>query len=142
MPDMEKQLSDALASLEETPGQSRSRPYSGQQHTDAGARGEQLVHGLTMRDVRDCFIRAFIMSHDYDIEDNKPYIREAKKGVKGCLAADDVFNMKGDIDPMAVGQNLTCEIERVMGIFPNIDTQKCRSDTMKMLGITPSDDAE
>lgn len=104
----------------ETPTMARDRPYNGQPWTDSGERGKQMVAGLTMRDVRDCFVRAYILSHA-PTDANLPYIREAEKGADACLNQSDMFAMQGDVDPVAVGQNLTCEIERAMGIFPNID---------------------
>lgn len=103
----------------ETPSMDRNRPYLGQPHTDSGERGKHIVSGLTMRDIRDCYIRAYIMSHEYTPK-NAPYIDEANKGEAGSLCFADVYELEGDIDPIAVAQNLCCEIERMMGIFPNV----------------------
>src|SRR5574343_1404716 len=97
----------------ETPSMDRERPYTGQPHTCTGERGKQLVEGLTMRDIRDCFIRAYIVSHEYTPK-NAPYIDEANKGVDACLCANDVFELEGNIDPIAVSQNLGCEIEKAI----------------------------
>ena len=86
----------------------RSRPYDGQPHTDLGERGRQEIHGITMRDLRDCFIRAC-----YD--------------ASGLLPQDwpkTVYDLPWDqIDPMAVANNLTCWVERYMGIYPNLPTE-------------------
>lgn len=105
----------------------RDRPYSGQPHTDNGVRGSQEVSGVTMRDIKDAFIRAYIISHPcYEndsiipIEPNHTLIEECRKGPNACICENDVYALKGDIDPIAVSQNLTCEIERLMGIFPNL----------------------
>ena len=40
----------------------RSRPHNGQFHTDDGERGKQEIRGVTMRDVRDCFMRAVALA--------------------------------------------------------------------------------
>lgn len=83
----------------------RDRPYDGQPHTDHGDRGQTLVRGLTFRDVRDCFIRAC-----YDASGLPP---EQWPG--------SVHNLPwGDMDIIAVQQNLSCWMERYMGIFPNV----------------------
>ena len=109
----------------------RDRPYSGQSHTDTGIRGSQLVVGLTMRDIRDAYIRAFIISHPCykdgtleQIQPNYTLYEEALKGPNACICENDVFTLKGDVDPIAVVQNLTCELEKLMGIFPNIPGYK------------------
>jgi hypothetical protein len=70
----------------------RDRPYLGQAHTDEGERGKTLVKGLTMRDVSDCIRRGF------------------------ALATTE----HDSVDPVAVAQNACCEIEKMMGIFPNL----------------------
>ncbi|MFL1440421.1 hypothetical protein [Nocardiopsis protaetiae] len=87
----------------------RERPYDGQPHTDEGERGKTLVEGLTMRDVFDCYIRAC-----YDASGLEP------KDWPGSV--DDL--PWEQIDPIAVGQSLTCWIERYMGIFPNVPKLK------------------
>lgn len=106
---------------------SRDRPYNGQAHTDTGTRGAQLIHGVTMRDLRDCFIRAFILSHAHYkdgslelLQPNATLREEANKGPLAVICENDVYTLKGGIDPIAVVQNLTCEVERIMGIYPNI----------------------
>lgn len=83
----------------------RDRPYDGQMHTDMGERGKTLVEGLTMRDIRDCYIRAC-----YDASGLSP---EEWPGSVHDLPWDDM-------DPIAVVQNLNCWIEKYMGIYPNV----------------------
>jgi hypothetical protein len=75
-----------------------NRPYNGQSWTDDGERGKHFVGGLTMRDVKDCLL----------------------------IAAEE---LTGEKDPSLEGMDLivlasamTCEIEKRMGIFPNIKT--------------------
>lgn len=83
----------------------RDRPYDGQPHTDQGERGRQEVHGVTMRDVTDCFVRAC-----YD-----------SSGLSSDEWPGDIYQLPwDDMDPIAISQNLTCWIERYMGIFPNV----------------------
>lgn len=92
------------------------RPYNGQSHTDAGIRGKTLVEGLTMRDVADCFARALFLSGGIT-----PQYIKAKKG-DGCqLSNRDMYDVDlAHIDPGAWQNSLTCEIEKMMGIFPNL----------------------
>jgi hypothetical protein len=82
-----------------------TRPYDGQPHTTNGIRGATLVEGLTMRDIRDCYVRACYES----------------SGLPPKEWPGSIYDLPWDeMDPIAIVQNLTCEIERMMGIFPNI----------------------
>jgi|TARA_R110000744_G_scaffold359879_1_gene467223 hypothetical protein len=128
-------IQKALDDLDnETPSMDRNRNYKGQAWTDGGKRGEQLIEGLTVRDIRDCFVRAFILSCENERPENRPYYDEANKGEGAALCASDMFKLVGDYDPVAVSQNMSCEIEKMMGIFPNIDGTTSR-DVMLELGI-------
>lgn len=102
----------------------RDRPYSGQPHTDAGHRGSQIVSGLTMRDIRDCYIRAYCLASGCISEKNMVFYNEAQKGENGVICENDIFSLDGTPDPIAVCQNMTCEIEKIMGIFPNLSTNQ------------------
>ena len=85
-----------------------TRPYNGQPHTDCGERGKTMVTGLTMRDIQDCIVIGFLYA--------------AGKGeLVRTNACDyrDIFKCD-NVDQMAVCQNTMCEIERRMGIFPNV----------------------
>ena len=132
----------------------RERPYNGQPWTDDGVRGQQEVHGLTMRDIKDCLIKAMLMSaHDeqylradeflkcwdfsmckndgdeptpteYLLEKQKEGIYISTKVDTGNWRPQDVYKLDwNNIDPLAVAQNLTCNIEKMMGIFPNTNVQ-------------------
>ena len=82
-----------------------TRPYDGQPHTHNGVRGQTLVEGLTMRDIVDCYVKAC-----YDASGLAP------KDWPGRI-----YDLPwDDMDPMAISQNLGCNIERAMGIFPNV----------------------
>jgi len=96
----------------------RDRPYNGQPHTDTGERGKQEILGITMRDLRDCFIRAVLLSAGHIV----PHLyEEACKGKDAALCEQDLYGFDLDkLDPLAIAQNLTCEVERIMGIFPNV----------------------
>lgn len=92
------------------------RPYDGQPWTNAGERGKALVGGLTMRDIVDCFARAVFKSSGPG-----PLYEASCKGDGCLLSMNDLYDVDlSDIDIVAVSQDLTCEIERMMGIFPNI----------------------
>lgn len=83
----------------------RHRPYNGQPWTDEGQRGKTEVKGLTMRDIRDCFIRACYLS----------------SGLPSSEYPLSVYQLPwNEMDIIAVSQNLVCELEKRMGIFPNI----------------------
>lgn len=105
----------------------RDRPYNGQPHTGTGERGATEIRGVTFRDLRDCFIRAFILSHEHykagtlvEIQPNAALRDEAAKGEAAALCENDIYSLVGGIDPMAVAQNLACEVEKAMGIYPNV----------------------
>lgn len=113
----------------------RDRPYNGQPHTHMGLRGSTEVSGITFRDLRDCFIRAVLIStggQHYPTDD--PSIRckmaalydEALKGENATLCEDDLYGFDLDrLDPIAIMQNMNCEVERAMGIFPNVPGLTC-----------------
>lgn len=91
----------------------RNRPYNGQPHTDNGIRGKQIVTGLTMRDILDCFVAGLL---DCCGGDQPELYAQADKPLHDLMYQVDLVK----IDPGAWGQNMTCRIEKMMGIFPNI----------------------
>lgn len=103
-------LSSAMADCQGSSAFSmeRHRPYDGQDHTDMGTRGKTLVDGLTMRDVVDCMVRGFLNSTGEPPLNKHP-------------VHDDIYKLDlADLDPGAIIQNTVCEIEKMMGIFPNL----------------------
>ncbi len=83
----------------------RDRPYDGQIHTHEGERGRQEVSGVTMRDLVDCYVRACFDA----------------SGLPPSKWPGSVYDLPwDDMDPLAIVQNLTCWVERYMGIFPNV----------------------
>lgn len=84
----------------------KERPYDAQPHTHNGKRGEQLVSGITVRDIADCMVLGFLAAAGIEREVPIP---------------DDIYNINLDnIDPGAVIQNTVCWIEKYMGIYPNV----------------------
>lgn len=124
-----ERLEGALARLAGPKDMRREREYSGRPHTYNGFRGSQMVEGVTMRDLQDCMIRGYILSHfTYKndsmepLEPNATLVHEAMKGPYAQLNANDMFELVGDVDPVAVIQNTLCEVEKILGIFPNVGT--------------------
>lgn len=107
--DFNKQLKWAFAEIQGSGAYSlaRNRPYDGQSHTDGGERGKQEVHGVTMRDVCDCIVLAFLSCAGMDRENP---------------IHDDLYSIPdlNELDPGAVIQNAVCNIEKMMGIYPNV----------------------
>lgn len=96
----------------------RNRPYDGQPHTDNGMRGQHEVHGISMRDVTDCLIRAIVLSSDPGTDAGMDLRRKLGNG---SLIHDNIYDADLSLmDPLAIAKNLTCEIEKMMGIYPNV----------------------
>lgn len=112
-----RELLIALDELGSNHNMRRDRPYSGQSHTSEGRRGATKIKGITFRDLRDAFIRAVCLSAGVD---NIAAYHEAEKGENAVLCENDIYALKGNIDLMAVCHNLSCEIEQLMGIYPNV----------------------
>lgn len=86
------------------------RPYDGQPHTDQGKRGETVVAGLTYRDVCDCFVIGWLSASSIGQK-----LLESRE-----VSYNDVFQCDDDVDPLAVMQNMACEMEKRQGIYPNV----------------------
>jgi hypothetical protein len=117
----------------------RGRPYDGQPHTDTGIRGKTEVKGVTFRDLRDCYLRAYCQSFGADVEPNNTLYFEAQKGEAACICENDIFGLEGDVDPIAVFQNFACEVEKLMGIFPNLPEEEC-DEVRKIKGFLRGDE--
>lgn len=100
-----KGIFEAISPSDYATTMDRDRPYSGQPHTDHGERGRTFVEGLTFRDIRDCFIRGCFLSSGLEPKD-------------WPISVYDLPWSRMDI--IAVAQNMACEMERYMGIFPNV----------------------
>lgn len=116
------------------PSMWRGRPYLGQPWTCAGKRGQEEIKGITFRDLRDCYIRAVFKSSGRP-DDIAHLYDEADKGEDANLCENDIYevNLK-DLDAMAIAQNLSCEIEKIMGIYPNIE-KRSFEDVMKEVQV-------
>jgi hypothetical protein len=101
---------------------SRTRPYTGKEHTFTGVRGSTELKGITIRDLRDVFIRAIFESA---YEQSPELYEEAIKGPEGKICSNDLYTLDFNrIDPTAIFQNFACGIEQLMGIYPNVGTLK------------------
>lgn len=89
----------------------RDRPYNGQPHTDEGERGKTLVEGLTMRDVCDCMAIGLLEASEI------PELYDAVE--RGVWTYGDLYKLE-DFDPVAAIQNMACQLEKMMGIYPNV----------------------
>jgi len=86
------------------------RPFNGQPHTYQGERGKTLVVGLRFRDVCDCFVIGWLQAAG-----------RSQLAESGNATYNDVYECGEDIDPIAVMQNMSVEMEKRMGIYPNVD---------------------
>lgn len=125
--DFNKQMEDIFDDLGyNCDDMNRERPYDGQPHTSTGKRGSTEIKGITFRDLRDAYIRAIFLSQSHQF----PHLyEEACKGPNALLAENYLYQLDwNDLDPMAIQQNLNTEIEKLMGIYPNID-KSCAEDS-------------
>lgn len=98
----------------------RERPYDGQPHTDLGKRGQTEVKGITFRDLRDCFIMGALAASFHNVA-NLPDAHFCDKVRDGTWCANDLYALDWNrMDPIAVAQSMACEVEKMMGIYPNV----------------------
>lgn len=120
MGDIIKSINDAFDDLgHNNDDMARDRPYYGQPHTCTGKRGATEIKGITFRDLRDAYIRAVFLSAHHQT----PHLYEqANNGENAMIAESYLYTLNwNDLDPMAIQQNLSCEIEKLMGIYPNVE---------------------
>jgi len=97
------------------------RPFTGQPWTINGNRGKTEVKGIRFRDLADCIVKAWIDSAVHTIEDESLLDELSRRSEDGTLNYNDVFKLEGgDVDPLALMQDVCCRVEKAMGIFPNI----------------------
>lgn len=97
----------------------RDRPYDGQPHTSTGARGKTQVRDVSFRDLRDAFILGCYQAAGLH-ENDWP---------------NSLYKLPWEhMDPLAVCNNMLCEIERRMGIYPNVSLEAA-SVVKKALGL-------
>ena len=93
----------------------RNRPYKGQMHTDQGERGKTEIKGITFRDLTDAFIIGAMAAGNDQIPD---YSEREKKRL---FCWNDLYKLDWNkMDAGAVAQNMSCEVEKMMGIYPNV----------------------
>lgn len=90
----------------------RARPYNGQPHTDQGERGKTEVSGLTMRDLKDCYVMGFLQAT------GRGHLVESGKWRYQMVY--DPPPAGYEPDELAVAQNMLCHVEKMMGIYPNV----------------------
>jgi hypothetical protein len=103
----------------------RNRPYDGQPHTDYGLRGKTKIKGITFRDLRDCYIKGCLLSSGEGTLYNR--------AIEGSWLPEDVYKIDWEqIDPIAVAQNMSVEVEKLMGIYPNVPKLKYKIPTYEI----------
>ena len=94
----------------------RNRPYRGQSHTAQGDRGKQEIKGITMRDLCDAFIIGACSASGHLLNSELYDKVESRR-----LNRNDLYRLNwNELDPGAVCNQMCCEIEKMMGIFPNV----------------------
>ena len=107
-----------------------NRPFDGQRHTDAGARGmvelvlddpvndivrrsdrEYAPRAINLRDIHDAVLIGMCWAYGVD--------PESLKDLNDLYSRLD-FN-GSSFDPVAAAQNATVEIEKRLGIYPNVE---------------------
>tara|TARA_B100000700_G_scaffold88627_1_gene99916 strand:- start:28107 stop:28595 length:489 start_codon:yes stop_codon:yes gene_type:complete len=93
-----------------------NRPYDGQVHTGQGERGKQVVDGLTMRDLADCMVKGIGHAANDQLTE-EAYDRLQKDQYEYGELYDLDLNK---VDIIAAVQNFGVEVEKRMGIYPNL----------------------
>lgn len=85
------------------------RPFDGQDHTFFGERGKTEIERIRFRDLADCIATVFLRlcCGDEEVEAEEVYDK---------LKSLDTSN----INTKTFIQGVSCEVEMMMGIFPNI----------------------
>lgn len=98
------------------PTMSRRRPHYGEKGRYGLPRSSVAVSGQNIRDIQDAFIRAVCRcSTDKDLIEN------AEQGENAALHRNHLFAINVDeIDLAAVHDALGEELEKLMGIYPNL----------------------
>lgn len=105
------------------------RPFTGQPHTVNGQRGKTEVKGIRFRDLADCVVKAWIDAAVHTIEDESLGDELRQRANDGTLNYNDIYQLEcGDIDPLALMQNVCCRVEKAMGIFPNVPKLDCDNE--------------
>lgn len=147
-PNFEKELDFNLWSTQSSTDYSndREREYNGLDNTETGIRGKTVIKDLTIRDVCDCMVKAFLdcapsitqtsvdeFNKCFSFENNETHLTQYlidrqnepdyihHKVELGTWRYQDVYKIKlNEVDPLAVVKATMCYIEKMMNIFPNI----------------------
>lgn len=114
----------------------RTRPYDGQPHTDHGERGSlplvlelgaedkiygpiTKLEGITLRDIYDAVIIGILQAKN---RSSTPVGMDAlpPNHIMSNAQLWEELSKDADFDPIAAAQNASCEIEKRLGIFPNV----------------------
>lgn len=97
--------------------------HTPQPHTILGERGNQEVR-LTIRQIAECFMRGMLDGGTYYnlTKDNKLTDNIPTEKLEYHHLIDLIFEIEWleSFDPLAIVQNASCHIEKVLGIFPNV----------------------
>lgn len=104
------------------------RPFNGQRHTSQGERGKTEVRGIRYRDLSDAVCKAWIDAAGHTILDEGLQDELRQRADDGTLNYNDLYELEcGDVDPVALIQNVCVRVEKLMGIYPNVPRLR-RSD--------------
>lgn len=98
-----------------------------QPHTTLGERGQQM---MTLKDIQiaECFLRGMLDGGTYYHLDEKDNLTNAigTEKLEYHHLIDIIFKVKWreNFDPLAIVQCASCHLEKVLGIFPNIEPLK------------------
>lgn len=117
------------------PTMSRRRPHGKPMGRYGIARTAVPICNVTMRDVSDAYVRAVCLcSDDLDLAN------EARNGENARL--NSLMISGKQVDPSAVGAALLEEIEKLMGIYPNLSgvdpepvPQRRATDRLRAAGV-------
>ena len=99
-----------------------NRPFTGQPHTDGGERGKTAITGIRFRDLADCVVKAFVDAAGFSIEDEGERGELRRRADDGTLNYNDVYRLDlSKMGPLALQQNISCRVEKAMGIYPNVE---------------------
>lgn len=114
---MAEDLRDIIANLTDHTTH-KDRPFTGQPHTHDGERGKTEVKGIRFRDLADCSARAYVRACMMPEELSNELNRRADDGT---LNYNDLYRIDDPgMDPVALIQNIICEVEKQMSIYPNV----------------------
>jgi len=120
MDEEHKELSEAIEALTDHTTD-RNRPFTGQPQTENGERGKTEIKGIRFRDLADCIVRALVNSAALDLKDEDFRQELYRRAEDRTLNYNDLYKLDlSKMDPMALIQSVNCEVEKMMGIFPNV----------------------